>query len=218
MIKITISDNENFASNLIEEYLANGMGAMPKREFDILMMNLFLTYGGIEGRGNQDLSILLQTPEATIKRLRYEARLKYPPNEDYVKKEFLIVLYRSQFDFDKRDETNIYKMKISFIMEDDYLRHEIQGRLKAKGMFADTSFNSEIVKIECGSLISVIREFYGDKIADNFHDIFTEMTEPTDEEKIAALKSSVRKFVLDTAILLFNTVVVAEFKTRIGIP
>jgi len=218
MSKITISDNENFVSNLTEEYLAKGMGAMPKREFDILMMNLFLTYGGIEGKSNQDLSILLQTPEATIKRLRYEARLKYPPNGDYVKKEFLIVLYRSQFDFDKRDETNIYKMKISFIMEDDYLRHEIQGRLKAKGMFADTSFNSEIVKIECGSLISVIREFYGDKIADNFHKIFTEMTEPTTEEKIASLKASVGKFVLDTAIMLFNTAVVAEFKTRIGIP
>lgn len=217
MKKITITDNEDFVTSFIDEYLADGMGAMPKREFDILVMNLFLQYGGIEGMSNQELSILLQTPESTIKRLRYEARLKYPPNQNYVQKEFLIVLSRSQFELDKKDGSNIDKMKIIFVMEDDFLRHEIQGRLKAKGMFADTSFNTEIIRIECSSLVAVIREIYGDEIAENFYDLFKTLNESaTDEDKNGIFRDSLLKFVLDTAKSIFNAILIAEVKTRLG--
>ena len=217
MGKINISNGNNFTDKFIDEYLTNGMGAMPKSEIDILVMYLLLEYGDIENKSNQELSILLQTTEATIKRLRYKARLKYPIDEDYVKREFLIVLSRSQFELDKNDEANINKMKILFAMEDDYLRHEIQGRLKAKGMFADTSFNREIIKIECGSLVAVIREIYGDKVADNFQSTFTKLSEPTTDEKIAKLKKSMGNFILETIKAVFSTAAAAGIRARLGI-
>lgn len=55
-------------------------------------------------------------------------------------------------------------------MEGEFLRQAIQGQLKAKGMFADSSFNTELVKIDETPLESVISELYGKEIADDFRD------------------------------------------------
>ena len=98
MDKVSIDNYEEFTKTVIAEYLENGMGAMPKSEFDILMMHLLLTHGELEIKSNHELSILLQTTESRIKRWRYEARLKYPPDEDYVKERVIErVMYGSDF-------------------------------------------------------------------------------------------------------------------------
>jgi aminopeptidase N len=161
MSEIKVSNFEEFVTTFLENYLENGMGTMSKREIDILVMHLLTKYSYLGEKSNYDLSILLQLTESRIKSLRYEAKLKYPPDEEkYVEKEFLAVLARSQFDTEKK--------KIVFVVEDSYLRHAIQGRLKAKGMFADSSFNSELVKIDVASLEAIIREMYGDDVADKY--------------------------------------------------
>jgi hypothetical protein len=130
-------------------------------------------------------------PESKIKSLRYEARLKYPPDADYIKREFLYNLKNAQFDFEKE--------KIVFAMEDEFLRRAIQGRLKAKGMFADSSFNSEIIRIDRDSLEAVIRELYGEKTGDDFHNGFREMEDQADEDEVrASFKEGLVKFVVDT--------------------
>ncbi|NCO47383.1 MAG: hypothetical protein GW890_13790, partial [Vibrio sp.] len=135
--------------------------------------------------------ILLQAPEAKIKSLRYEARLKYPPDADYVKREFLYILLRSQFDFARG--------KMVFAIEDEFLRHAIQGQLKSKGMFADSSFNTEIVRIDRNSLETVIGELYGDETAKAFHDGFSEMEDQAEGVEIGtSFKEAVLKFVVDT--------------------
>lgn len=167
MVSIKIKDAKGFAEDFLGEYLANGMGARTKRDIDILVMHLFTKHAGITEKSNHELSILLQAPESKIKGLLYEARLKYPPEQDYVEKEFLYTLSKSQFDFQKG--------VITFVMEDNFLRHAIQGKLKAKGMFADSSFNSELVKINRSSLEEIIRELYGKEIAGNFRDGFDAM-------------------------------------------
>src|SRR3990172_8810478 len=103
MVEIQVKDKDakEFVKEFLNEYLAAGLGAKSKREIDILVMNLLMNYGNLTGETNQDLSILLQAPESRIKSLRYEARLKYPPDSDYVKREFLYILSKSQFDFDR---------------------------------------------------------------------------------------------------------------------
>lgn len=201
----TIKDTKGFVGDFLDEYLSDGLGAKSKGAIDILVMNLLMKYGDLAAKSNQELSILLQATESKIKGLRYEARLKYPPDDDYVKREFLYILYKSQFDFTSE--------KIMFAIEDVYLRYAIQGRLKAKGMFADTSFNTEIVKIDSESLKSVIEELYGKKIASDFHDGFSEME--NQEEGIdptASIKKAVIKFVIDTGISLGLGLV----KSRLG--
>lgn len=188
----TIKNTKEFVNEFLDEYLSDGIGAKTKREIDILVMNLLMNYGELGEKSNQELSILLQAPASKIKSLRYEARLKYPPDSNYVKREFLYILTKSQVDFDKR--------KIIFAIEDDYLRHAIQGQLMAKGMFADSSFNTELVKIDVSSLESVISELYGNEIAENFRDGYNEMRSQLDgnESMASELSNGIIQFAVST--------------------
>ena len=178
-VQVKDKDAKKFVAEFLEEYLSDGIGAKSKREIDILVMNLLVNYGGLAGQSNQDLSMLLQAPESKIKGLLYEARLKYPPDPDYVKREFLYILSKSQYAI----ETG----KIIFAIEDNYIRHAIQGQLKAKGMFADSSFNSELIKIDKGSLEAVIGELYDEETAQSFHDGFEAMENQMSEEGFDAV-------------------------------
>lgn len=213
MDKIIISEHKKFVDDFLKEYLENGFSVMPKREVDILVFNLLLKYGGLIAHSNHALSIMLQTPESKIRSYGYEARLRYPPDENYIRREFLIVLGRAQFQLDKKDADDIEKMKIIFAIEDKFLRHAILGRLKEKGMFADTSFNREIVKIECSSLIDVIEELYDEEIASNFKDGFEVLKDSKNKISCSEL---VLDFVLATAKSIFEAVVVSEIKSRLG--
>lgn len=195
MYTAEIQNPELFVKEFLAEYLSAGIGARTKREIDILVMNLLMKYGGLGDISNQDISILLQATEGRIKALRYEARLKYPPGPDYVKEEFLVVLTRSQFDFEKE--------RVVFVIEDDYLRHAIQGRVKSRGMFTDTSFNTELVKIDRNALKTVIGEIYGSEYADNFETGLSEMHDQLEHadqpDPAAAFGETILKFVLSTA-------------------
>lgn len=169
MMKIgPIEKSSEFVIEFLEEYLSAGFGAKNKRDIDILVMNLLMNYVDLGNKSNQELSILLRAPISKIKGLRYEARLKYPPDSDYVKREFLYILSKSQFDLEKG--------KVTFVMEDEFIRHAIQGQLKSKGLFSDTSFNTELVRIDKKSLEAVIEELYGNEIAEDFKNGFDEMT------------------------------------------
>lgn len=202
-----IKKSREFVKEFLDEYLADGMGAKTKREIDILVMNLLLNYAGLADKSNQELSILLKAPISKIKSLRYEARLKYPPDPDYVKREFLYTLTKSQFDVDKE--------RITFVIEDEFIRQAIQGQLKAKGMFADTSFNTELVKIDRRSLESVIEELYGEEIARDFKDGFDEMTRQMEGEDVnvtEVFSDAIIAFAVETAKKLAFEFV----KSRIG--
>jgi hypothetical protein len=203
----SIKDTKGFVADFLQEYLSDGIGAKTKREVDILAMNLLMKYTDYAVKSNQELSILLQAPESKIRSLRYEARLKYPPDNDYVKREFLYTLTRSQFDFDKGI--------ITFAIEDEFLRHAIQGQLKAKGMFADSSFNTELVKISRDSLEAVIEELYGKQIAYDFRDGFNEM-----ESQLENGDTNVAKKFSDTiiafAVEAAKTLAIEFVKSRIG--
>ena len=188
----SIKDTKGFTNDFLEEYLSDGLGAKNKREIDILVTNLLMKYGDLAAKSNQELSILLHATESRVKSLRYEARLKYPPDADYVKREFLYILTKSQFDFEKG--------KIVFVIEDAFLRHAIQGHLKSKGMFADSSFNNELVKIDKSSLESVIRELYGREIADDFKTGFEAMESQLDEKDDIATETinTITQFAITT--------------------
>ena len=81
MANIQITDYEAFAKEFIEEYLSRGLGALGKRDIDILVMHLLETHGNTRMKGNQALSIDLQTDVSTIKLLRYKSKLRYPSKD-----------------------------------------------------------------------------------------------------------------------------------------
>ena len=202
----SIKDTKGFVKEFLDEYLSDGLGAKNKREIDILIMNLLMKYGDLTAKSNQELSILLQATESKIKSLRYEARLKYPPDADYVKREFLYILTKSQFDFDRG--------KIVFVIEDEFLRHAIQGKLKSKGMFADSSFNTELVKIDKSSLEAVIRELYGKEIADDFKNGFEEMESQLEEKDDIATETI--NAITQFAVTTIKALGYEYIKSRIG--
>jgi hypothetical protein len=216
MKAINIINYQGFTEDFLDIYLSNGLGSAPKREIDILVMNLLMKYADLSRESNHYLSILLQLPESRVKRLRYEARLKYPPDTEYIQREFLFVLANAQFEGLNRDEIDIENVQIIFVMEDNYLRYAIQGRLKEKGMFADTSFNSEIIKIKCGSLVNVIEEFYDKKTAEEFLEGFRALT--SDEFDRSRIEEVLFDFILGTAKSFLTTLAIAGLKTRLGIP
>jgi hypothetical protein len=143
--------------------------------------------------------------------------LKYPPDDEYIQREFLYILANAQFEAENIEETNVEKLKLIFIMEDNYLRYAIQGRLKEKGMFADTSFNSEIIKINCGSLVNVIEEFYGKETADDFLDGFRSLMDSNEDVSNSQLKRFLHSFVIDTAISVLTGVAAAVVKSKLGL-
>ena len=71
-----------FETEFLDSYLKLGLGSMPKTDIDALVMFL-LDKHGLRNSGplarlsNQAASELLKTPVARIKKLRYEAALKF---------------------------------------------------------------------------------------------------------------------------------------------
>jgi hypothetical protein len=215
---IRINDYQGFGDTFLREYLADGMATMTKREIDILVMHLLMDTCGLANASNYDLSIKLKLSESRVKSLRYEARLKYPISDTYVQDQLLIVLHSAQFELDKNDQTNYEKMKVSFVCEDVYLRHALQGILKSQGRFADTSFNTEIVRIEAESLLFVIGKIYGAEIRTKFEDQFKALSKLGEKNFGQKAAGAMGELVLDVAQSLASGVALAYFKSITGMP
>ena len=197
MTKIQITNYEAFGKDFIEEYLSRGLGALGKRDIDILVMHLLETYGNTRMKGNQDLSIDLQTDVSTIKLLRYKAKLRYPPKDTaFVARDFLYVLAQAQYEVDKG--------RLVFIIEDSFIRNVIQGRLKTQGAIFDSSFNSEIFKVRLEHLKPILNAYYDKSIADSFVKDMNKIVAKEGKLKFSEIKNA---FVLAAAKGLGTSVV-----------
>ena len=189
MANIQITDYEAFAKEFIEEYLSRGLGALGKRDIDILVMHLLETHGNTRMKGNQALSIDIQTDVSTIKLLRYKSKLRYPSKDAaFVARDFLYVFALAQFEAEKG--------RLVFIIEDSFIRNVIQGRLKSQGALFDSSFNSEIFKVRVEHLKPILIEYYGASIADPFVKDMNKIVAKEGQLKFSEIKNA---FVLGAA-------------------
>lgn len=142
----------------IQEYYRN-FGSMNKNDFEVLLFYV-LAADGNHAKSNFELSRLLRLPEAKIKRLRYEADLKYGPELDH-----------DQFRAEKFQQLNNLLRNVSlkrdgshieFVVEDIALRRFLDNILKSHNRFSDSSFNSEIVKIDPVDLEILLRQSSAD--------------------------------------------------------
>lgn len=156
-----IKEPQKFLDEFLDYYVARGLGSLSKRECDILVVHLLDKYSDLSGQKNQKASVTLGVTESRIRSLRYEAKLKFPPLEkDFIKIQLIWCLAQSKFEADKN--------RISFVVEDSYVRHGLQGLLKENGSFADNSFNSEIVILSAEHLGDLLQIIYDKKTADIF--------------------------------------------------
>lgn len=144
---------EKTLSEAIKEYIKEkGFGSMNKNDFEVYIFNECIN--NIEkyvGKSDYELSIMLRIPKLKVKRLRYEADLKYNANKDF-KKQFYNLL-----------NNRVYKIgdnqTIQFLIKDKSLRLYLEDLLDQFGSFADSSFNSDIVKLKASDFLTILSVF-----------------------------------------------------------
>lgn len=151
----------DFKSDFLDNYLKFGLGSMPKADIDALVMSLLDLYGfggsgPMASLGNQTVSERLKTPVAKVKRLRYEAALKFGGRvEDQAQTRLLAALANATLEPDGK--------KICLIIEDSLAKNWLQGQLKIHQHIFDHSFNTEIVRVSADGLFSVLSSIFDPK-------------------------------------------------------
>ena len=132
-----------FESEFLENYLKLGLGSMPKSDIDALVMSLLDMYGfngsgPLAALGNQTVSERLKTPVTKVKKLRYEAALKFGGRvEDQARGRLLAALANGTLEPEGK--------KICLIIEDSLAKNWLQGQLKIYQHIFDHPFSSEII-------------------------------------------------------------------------
>lgn len=183
-----------FEEVFFENYLKFGLGSMPKSDVDALVMYIVDEYGYLASEplkhlSNQAVSERLKTPITKIKKLRYDAALKFGGDvEKNAKLKLLVSLSKATFDLD--DE------KICLIIEDSLAKNWLQGQLKNHQHYFDNSFNSEIIKISALGLIDVLEKVFQGQNISSFKSKYksAKETQSSDERKQA-----LKDFTIDLA-------------------
>lgn len=204
-----------FEKEFLENYLKFGLGSMPKSDIDALVMYLIDKYG-VNGPpalgiyGNQDVSGLLKTPVTKIKKLRYDAALKFGGSvEDQAKGRLLAAIGNASLESEGD--------KVCLIIEDLLAKNWLQGQLKNKSQIFDYSFNTEIIKVSVEGLFSVLETVFGKREIDAFRSAYEAEVKKDNREK---LKTRFRELILQFAESAARTAgasVVSAFRAKMGI-
>lgn len=147
-----------FESEFLDNYLQFGLGSMPKSDVDALVMHLLDNYGSskftaLANCSNQTVSELLKTPVSKIKKLRYDAALKFGGRvEDQAQGRLLAALAKATLETEGE--------KVCLIIEDSLAKNWLQGQLKNKQQIFDHSFNTEIIKVSVSGLFEVLESIF----------------------------------------------------------
>ena len=142
-------------SEFIEWYLSHGFGTMNKNDFEVLIFNKLLE-SKCRDKSDYEISIELRIPESKVKRLRYEAELKYSiADEDERKDQLAEKIRKARFEQVKGDQ-------IRFCLEDKVLRSYLQNVLTKDGRFYDSSFVSSIIVLSVSDFLYLIQQVYLD--------------------------------------------------------
>lgn len=148
----------NFEKEFLDHYLRLGLGSMPKTDIDALVMCLLDRYGikGSQPLGqlsNQQVSEQLRAPASRIKKLRYEAALKYGTDVDSEARGRLLAAIGNA-------NIEIESGRICMIVEDALAKNWLQGKLKENRQIFELSFNTEIIRVSANGLFKVLEQLF----------------------------------------------------------
>ena len=144
---------QDFADDFIKIYLQNGFGIMNKSELEILIFHLLRRDDFCNQKSIFGISRELHIPEAKVRKLIYEADLRYGDISDaYVKNEFFACLSKAHFQTTGN--------KIEFPLEDKLVRSAIDDKLRLMGYFSDTSYNRDVFSIHIEAFVALIDVYY----------------------------------------------------------
>lgn len=147
-------ENNDELQKLLDKYLEKGFGSMNKNDFEVFIFSRLINTC-YHGMNDYQLSLKLRIPISKVKRLRYEADLKYPIQKDY-KTLFVEAMKGARYD-------NNEKPIIVFSIEDIALRQYLRDLLMKRGNFYDSSFNSDIVRISEKDFLCLLEDIYFDE-------------------------------------------------------
>jgi len=206
----------SFSSEFLEKYLMFGLGSMPRADIDALVMHLLDRYG-YEGCGalaplsNQEVSERLRTPVSKVKKLRYEAALKFGDSvEEQAKGRLLAAL--SDAILEPHDE------KVCLVIEDTLAKNWLQGQLKSHRQIFDHSFNSEIIKVPAKGLFVVLDALFDKQQTAVFRDAYAEAKTNKDSvQRVQAFKEMAKNFA-EGAANAAGGIVVSVLRLHLGLP
>jgi hypothetical protein len=204
----------DFEKVFLENYLKFGLGSMPKSDIDALVMHLLDVYGP-NGSGplatlsNQTVSERLKTPVAKVKKLRYDAALKFGGRiEDQAMGRLLAALSKASLEPDGE--------KICLIIEDSLAKNWLQGQLKIHQHIFDHSFNTEIVKVSSAGLFQVLETVFDKGELKKFKEGYESAKKKKNaEDRMNAFKSIALKFA-EGAAKAAGSGVVTVLKAHLG--
>ena len=142
-------------TEIIQSYLNRGFGSMNKNDFEVWIFN---EWRKLQDKDLSDYQISkeLKISETKVKRLKYEADLKYSSdnNDEKLQEHFFELLKNAKYK-ECKNENN----KIQFAVKDKLLRGYISDCLEKDGRFMDSSFNSNIVSIHISDFIFLLEQF-----------------------------------------------------------
>lgn len=205
----------DFEKVFLENYLKFGLGSMPKSDIDALVMHLLDVYGSndfrpLETQSNQTVSELLKTPVSKVKKLRYDAALKFGNGriEDQAMGRLLVALSKASLEPDGK--------KICLIIEDALAKNWLQGQLKIHQYIFDHSFNAEIVKVSSDGLFQVLETVFDREELERFKEGYKKAKEKSKaEDRARAFKSVALKFA-EGAAKAAGSGVVTVFRAHLG--
>lgn len=205
-----------FETEFLDNYLKFGLGAMPKADIDALVMHL-LDQHGFGGSGpmarlnNQTVSERLKTPVAKVKKLRYEAALKFGGRvEDQAAGRLLAALAHASLE-PQGD-------KICVIIEDTLAKNWLQGQLKIHQHIFDHPFSTEIIRVSADGLFQVLESLFAKKELTAFRAGYDKAKDVKDATKRKELfKDIAMDFAKDAAKAAGGTVL-AVVKGQLGLP
>ena len=137
----------------IDAYLKKGFGTMNKTDFEVWIFHKWITDPQNVNKSNYEISRELRLSEAKVKKLRYEADLRYIDKVTFEaeRQSQLEKLFNNAF-FDYSSD------RIMFSVEDVALRQYIDHCLKEENRFSNTSFNREIISLSIDNFEILLRK------------------------------------------------------------
>jgi hypothetical protein len=203
----------NFEKAFLESYLKFGLGSLPKSDIDALVMHLLDQYRWdgsppMAGYSNQIVSERLRTPVTKIKKLRYDAALKFGGRiEDQARGRLLASLSRASLEAEGK--------RICLIIEDSLAKNWLQGQLKIHQQIFDHSFNTEIIKVDAAGLFQVLEACFDRAALTEFRAGYESAKSKKNQDEMKKAFTSVAKKFAEGAAKAAGVGVVDVLKARL---
>jgi hypothetical protein len=141
--------SQKFGESMLRTLREVPFGAVPKSELDLALFRGLIEAGIIDpGAPTFELARTLKITPTRVRSLLYRYRLVMQDGDDNTTAEVVAALAKTRFELTAKS--------ITFGIEDPYIRDSLAADLKVRGVFADSSFNPETVRLSLDAFVGFL--------------------------------------------------------------